>query len=115
MHVRDGRAIDGAATGATVCVGPGTNPENLLINKKDGITLKGTGPEKTVLEPPAQPRPFCPVLQIPPIGSENFGLNGICVADLDPQGKVLRTVNDIRVTGFTVRDFSEVGILFGGH
>ena len=106
-------AIEGAATGATVCVGPGIYHENLLINK-DGITLKGAGPEKTVLEPPAQPRPFCPVLQIPPIGGENFGLNGICVADLDPQGKVLRTVNDIRVTGFTVRDFSGVGILFGG-
>ena len=106
-------AIDGAAIGATVCVGPGTYRENLLI-KKDGITLKGAGPENTVLEPPAQPRPFCPVLQIPPIGGENFGLNGICVADLDPQGKVLRTVNDVRVTGFTVRDFSGVGILFGG-
>jgi len=105
-------AIDGAATGATVCVGPGIYHENLLINK-DGITLKGAGPEKTVLAPPAQPRPFCPVLQIPPIGGENFGLNGICVADLDPQGKVLRTVNDIRVTGFTVRDFSGVGIVFG--
>jgi hypothetical protein len=117
VHVVAGQsiqdAIDGAATGATVCVGPGTYPENLLINK-DGITLKGEGPEKTVLEPPAQPRPFCPVLQIPPIGGENFGLNGICVADLDPQGKVLRTVNNIRVTGFTVRDFSGVGILFGG-
>jgi hypothetical protein len=106
-------AIDVAATGATVCVGPGTYRENLLINK-DGITLKGAGPEKTVLEPPTQPRPFCPVLQIPPIGDENFGLNGICVADLDPQGKVLRTVNDVRVTGFTVRDLSGIGILFGG-
>ena len=106
-------AIDAASTGATVCVGAGTYQENLLINK-DGITLKGEGPEKTVLEPPAQPRPFCPVLEIPPIGGENFGLNGICVADLDPQGKVLRTVNDVRVTGFTVRDFSGVGILFGG-
>ena len=45
-------AIDGAAPGATVCVGPGTYQENLLINK-DGITLRGEGPEKTVLEPPA--------------------------------------------------------------
>src|SRR5580765_3980574 len=74
-------AIDGAPTGATVCVGPGTYRENLLI-KKDGITLMGAGPENTVLEPPTQPRPFCPVLQIPPIGGENFGLNGICVAGL---------------------------------
>src|SRR6476469_7984930 len=70
-------AIDAAPTGATVCVGPGTYQENLLI-KKDGITLMGAGPEKTVLEPPTQPRPFCPVLEIPPIGGENFGLNGIC-------------------------------------
>ena len=64
-------AIDGAPTGATVCVGPGTYQENLLINK-DGITLKGAGPEKTVLEPPAQPKAFCPVLEIPPIGYENL-------------------------------------------
>lgn len=106
-------AIDSVSPGATVCVGPGTYQENLLINK-DGITLQGEGPEKTVLEPPDQPRPFCPVLKIPPIGDEKFGLNGICVADLDPQGKVLRTLNDVRVTGFTVRDFSGVGILFGG-
>ena len=81
---------------------------------KDGITLKGEGPEKTVLEPPAQPRAFCPVLDIEPIGPETLGVNGICVADLDPQGKVLRRINDVRVTGFTVRDFSGVGILFGG-
>ena len=106
-------AINGAPAGATVCVGPGTYHENLLIDK-DGITLEGEGPEKTVLEPPAQPRPFCPTLQIPPIGGENFVLNGICVADLDAQGNVLRTVNDVRVTGFTVRDFPGVGILFGG-
>jgi hypothetical protein len=106
-------AIDGATTGATVCVGPGTYQENLLINK-DGITLKGAGPENTILEPPTQPRPFCPVLEIPPIGGEDLGVNGICVANLDPDGNVLRTVNDVRVTGFTVRDFSGVGIMFGG-
>jgi hypothetical protein len=106
-------AIDEAAAGATVCVGPGIYQENLLINK-DGITLQGAGPEKTVLEPPTQPRPFCPVLGIPPVGYANFGLNGICVADLDSEGEVQRTVNGVRVTGFTVRDFSGVGILFGG-
>ena len=44
-------AIDLAPTGATVCVGPGIYRENLLISK-DGITLKGAGPEKTILQPP---------------------------------------------------------------
>jgi pectin methylesterase-like acyl-CoA thioesterase len=41
-------AIDAAPTGATVCVGPGTYQENLLI-AKDGITLMGAGPGATVL------------------------------------------------------------------
>src|SRR6478609_4063907 len=39
-------AIDAAPTGATVCVGPGTYLENLLI-AKDGITLRGAGPGAT--------------------------------------------------------------------
>jgi hypothetical protein len=65
-------AIDGAATDATVCVGPGTYQENLLINK-DGITLKGAGPENTVLVPPTEPRTFCPVMEITPIGPEPLG------------------------------------------
>jgi hypothetical protein len=106
-------AIDGAATGATVCVGPGSYQENLLINK-DGITLKGAGPGATVLQPPAQPVPVCLKLFFPPVDYENNGLNGICVADVDPQGNILRVVNDVRVTGFTIQDFPGVGIVFAG-
>ena len=106
-------AIYGAANRSHRVCRSGTYEENLLINK-DGITLMGAGPEKTVLEPPTQPRPFCPVLEIPPIGYEALGVNGICVADLDAEGEVQRTVNGVRVTGFTVRDFSGVGIMFGG-
>ncbi len=117
VHVAVGHsiqdAINGAPTGATVCVDPGTYHENLLI-AKDGITLKGAGPGKTVLEPPAKPEQVCMAIDIEPIGYENFGLNGICVADLGPDGDVLRVVNDVRVTGFTVRNFSGVGIIFAG-
>jgi hypothetical protein len=105
-------AIDGAATGATVCVGPGIYHENLLI-AKDGITLKGAGPEKTILEPPDQPAKVCLNIEVEPLpGYDNFGVNGICVADLDAEGDILRVVNDVRVTGFTVRNFQGVGIIF---
>ena len=106
-------AIDAAPTGATVCVGPGTYQENLLI-KKDGITLKGEGPGKTVLIPPAQEVPVCLKLFFQPIDYENNGLNGICVADVDADGNMLRVVNDVRVTGFTIQDFPGVGIVFAG-
>ena len=64
-------AINTAQSGATICVGPGTYQENLLI-AKDGITLKGAGPEKTVLEPPAKPVPVCLLFYIPPIGNDVY-------------------------------------------
>lgn len=110
------KAIDRASSGDTVCVDPGTYQENLLI-AKDGITLKGAGPEKTILEPPeppAQPVQVCMPIYIEPIDYENFGLNGICVANVDPKGNLLGVVNDVRVTGFTVRNFPGVGIIFAG-
>jgi hypothetical protein len=106
-------AINNAQSGATVCVGPGIYHENLLI-AKDGITLKGAGPGATVLQPPAQPVPVCLKLFFPPVDYENNGLNGICVADVDPQGNILRVVDHVRVTGFTIQDFPGVGIVFAG-
>jgi parallel beta-helix repeat protein len=104
-------AIDAAPSGATVCVGPGTYEENLLI-AKDGITLEGAGPGITVLEPPAQPVPVCLEFFFPPVDYEVTGLNGICVANVDPEGNLLGVVNDVRVTGFTVQGFPGVGIVF---
>jgi hypothetical protein len=105
--------IDAAAPGATICIDAGTYHENLLI-AKDGITLKGSGPGVTVLEPPANPAQVCLELFFPPVDYENNGVNGICVADVDSEGNILRTVNDVRVTGFTVHGFQGVGIVFAG-
>ena len=104
-------ALDGAPPGAVVCVGPGTYHENLLI-AKDAITLQGAGPGTTVLEPPAQPVNVCLKLFFPPVDLEQNGLNGICIANVDSQGNMIATVSDVRVTGFTVRDFPGVGIVF---
>src|ERR1700751_529953 len=106
-------AIDGAATGATICVDPGTYHENLLI-AKNGITLKGAGPGVTVLEPPDNPVQVCLELFFPPVDYENNGLNGICIANVDAEGNLLGVVNDVRVTGFTVHGFPGVGIVFAG-
>jgi parallel beta-helix repeat protein len=106
-------AIDSASPGATVCVGPGTYHENLLI-AKDGITLKGAGAGATVLKPPARPLNVCEKLVITPVDTEPTGLNGICVGKLDAKGNILGTVSNVRVTGFAVRGFKGVGIVFVG-
>jgi parallel beta-helix repeat protein len=105
--------IDAAAPGATICVDAGIYYENLHI-AKDGITLKGAGAGITVLEPPTNPAKVCLELFFPPVDYENNGVNGICVADVDSEGNILRTVNDVRVTGFTVHGFQGVGIVFAG-
>src|SRR5690348_11340279 len=62
-------AINDAPAGAMVCVGAGTYWENLLISK-DGITLQGAGPGKTILKPPKSPAPVCQTIEIEPIGYE---------------------------------------------
>jgi parallel beta-helix repeat protein len=106
-------AIDAASPGTTIEVAPGTFQENLLI-AKDGITLRGAGPGRTVLVPPAEPAPVCLLLFFPPADLENNGVNGICIAHVDQQGNILSTVHDVRVTGFTVQGFPGVGIVFAG-
>jgi nitrous oxidase accessory protein NosD len=104
-------AINSASSGDTVCVGPGTYYENLLI-AKDGITLQGAGPGKTVLEPPAHPQKVCGELLFANVDYENNGINGICVANVDADGHELGVVSDVRVTGFTIEGFQGAGIVF---
>jgi nitrous oxidase accessory protein NosD len=105
-------AINSASSGDTVCVGPGIYGENLLI-AKDGITLKGAGPGKTVLEPSTNPRSVCVELLFASVDYEIFkGVSGICVANVDAEGHELGVVNDVRVTGFTIQGFLGAGIVF---
>jgi nitrous oxidase accessory protein NosD len=107
--VREGqsiqKAIDEAGAGDTIVVRRGVYRESLLIDE-DGITLRG---ERAKLRPPdSPPESFC---------NEPGAVTGICVVgQINPQTfEVERPVQDVRITGFTVRGFSgEAGILSFG-
>jgi len=108
-------AIDAALPGTTIIVKPGTYHENLLI-AKDGITLIGSGTGRTILEPPATPKPFCGASEA---GESNEGgVNGICITDATfgpgSEPTINHTVTGVHLAGFTVRNFPGDGIIFFG-
>src|SRR4051794_3655404 len=97
-------AVDAAEPGDTILV-HGTHRENVAI-QTDGVTLRGVG---AVVLPPAIPAVhacFDPT-------EVDEAVHGICViGDFDfDTGEVLRRVEGVTVTGFTVRDFTGSGIV----
>jgi len=108
-------AIDAASSGTIIVVQPGTYQENLLI-AKDGISLRGSGAGRTILEPPASPQPFCGAGD--PSSPAGGGAIGICITDATftsgAEPTVNHTVSDVHISGFTVRNFSGDGIVFFG-
>jgi hypothetical protein len=95
-------AVDAAEPGDTIVVLGGVHRETVVI-EKDGISLRGV---KAVLEPPTEPT------EGPCEGA------GFCVlGDVDfDTGKVSEYVEDVSISGFTVRNFSDFGIVgFGAR
>ena len=90
-------AVDAAEPGDTIVVKKGIYNETVVIDK-DGISLRGV---KAVLEPPSEPT------EGPCEGA------GFCVlGDVDFQtGEVSEYVEDVSISGFTIRDFSVYGIV----
>jgi nitrous oxidase accessory protein NosD len=90
-------AVDAAEAGDTIVVQKGVYNETVVI-EKDGISLRGV---KAVLEPPTEPT------EGPCEGA------GFCVlGDVDFQtGVVSEYANNVSISGFTVRNFSEYGIV----
>ncbi len=92
------RAVNAAEPGDTILV-RGTHRETVVI-RKDGITLLG---DEAVLKPPDRPTSPC-------------GPSGFCVlGDVNFQtGEVSEYVEDVSITGFTIRNFHDFGIVAFG-
>jgi parallel beta-helix repeat protein len=98
------KAVNAADPGDTIVV-RGVHREDVVI-RKDGIKLLG---QDAVIEAPPKAKADSPC-------SKAFGSTGFCVlGDIDFQtGKVRRYVEDVSISGFTVRGFKGTGIDVGG-
>jgi hypothetical protein len=92
------KAVNAADPGDTIVV-RGVHREDVVI-RKNGITLVG---DKAVLKPPNRPSSPC-------------GPAGLCaLGDVNLQtGEVSEYVEDVTITGFTVRNFRDFGIVAFG-
>ena len=105
-HVRSGQsiqaAIDAAAPGDTIVVERGTYRENLVVTRSVRLLSRGavlTQPGSTGLNPCGFGQAAAPVV-------------GICViGQVSPDFVVSQTVDDVSITGFTIRGFSGDGVL----
>src|SRR5215211_5478931 len=91
------KAINAAHPGDTIIV-RGVHKEDVVI-RKDGIKLRG---DDAVIEAPPRAKADSPC-------SKLFGPEAICVlgdANLT-NGKVNRSINDVSISGFTIRGFKQ--------
>src|ERR687893_206902 len=98
------KAINAAHPGDTIVV-RGVHREDVII-RKNGIKLRGVG--NAVIEAPPRAKADSPC-------SRAFGPEGICVlGDQDLQtGQVRSYVEDVSISGFTIRGSKAVGIDVG--
>ena len=104
-------AVNGAAAGDTVHVAAGTYHESVEVTKS--LNIIGDGQGATILVPPASPPTKQSAFCNDPSTPTEF--HGMCVHGvIDQNGNVVTPVGPVRVSGFTVKNFNGVGVLFFG-
>jgi parallel beta-helix repeat protein len=103
-------AVNAANPGDTIRVASGTFRESVEVTKS--LTILGSGQGSTVVQPPASPAAQSPICQDPqnPSPQDGFCIHGT----FDQNMNVVTPVANVRVSGFTVKNFSGVGIVFFG-
>jgi hypothetical protein len=101
-------ALLAAPPGSTITVRDGVYHEAITLTD-DGMNVRASG---AVLEPPATPPPPGPCSD----PEDPEGLTGFCVAgDVDfGTGAVSDPIEDVRITGFTIRGFGGNGVFVLG-
>jgi hypothetical protein len=97
------KAVDNAKPGTTIVLRPGVYHQIVLI-RKDKITLRGSGPRRTVLKPPRHATSnLCTMA---------FGQTGICIVakKVDSTGKVFKTVRGDTISNLSVVGFRSSGV-----
>jgi len=97
------QAVDNAKPGTTIVLRPGVYHQIVLI-RKDKITLRGSGPRRTVSKPPRHATSnLCTMA---------FGQTGICIVakKVDSTGKVFRTVRGDTISNLSVVGFRGSGV-----
>jgi parallel beta-helix repeat protein len=103
-------AVNAASPGDTINVASGTFRESVEVTKS--LTILGAGQGSTILQPPVTPPTQSAACQNP---NNKSILNGFCIhGTLGQNMSVVTPVANVRVSGFTVRNFTSTGILFLG-
>ncbi|MCU1449709.1 MAG: hypothetical protein JWP02_1879 [Acidimicrobiales bacterium] len=103
-------AVNAASPGDTIKVASGTFRESIEVTKS--LTILGAGQGATILQPPTTPPTLSAACQDPQHPSD---LNGFCVhGTFDQNMNVVTPVANVRVSGFTVKNFPLSGIFFIG-
>jgi parallel beta-helix repeat protein len=104
-------AVNAAHAGDTIRVTSGTYHESVEVTKS--LNIIGDGQGATILQPPSSP----PTKESPACfdPSDPSSVHGLCIhGSFDSKFNLVSPVGPVRVSGFTVKNFGGVGVLFLG-